>query len=299
MEAYLVINRVTGLRYIGITSQVVRNRWLRHVSAALRNVYATALHDAIRKYGRDAFDIQILKSFDSYEAMRDAERQLIQEYNTLIPHGYNMTIGGQGTVGYKWTEEAKSKLSEKTKGRSMAHAIAASNKVTKGQPLSEEHRKKIGASHLGKKNGPHSIEHRAKISAAHRGMKRSEDTCRNIAVAQRKIWNSKPLRCQLYSPQGELTDILDLRVFCRERKLELWKMKRVLSGTRVHCDGWRKSLDRTDLNKKSFSLISPQGERIDGIGLRGFALERGLAYHTMKRLLVGKCNEYKGWRRAI
>jgi len=199
MHSYLVTNIHTNQKYIGITSQnPPQKRWNRHLSEAKRNLYQTALHRAIRQHGCDAFTFTVLDRLEhgTYDDLLALEQRLILQYDTKEPNGYNMTTGGQGTVGYKWTEEAKQRLSEKTKGRSMQHATEASNRVTKGRPLSPEHRAKISAAHQGKKMGPMSQEQKEKIRASNLGRKPSEESLRRARRAQQKRWENPENRVE-------------------------------------------------------------------------------------------------------
>ena len=59
-EVYLITNRVNGKRYVGITSRGYQERFKEHIHDAL-NGSKTILHNAIRKYGQDNFDIILLE----------------------------------------------------------------------------------------------------------------------------------------------------------------------------------------------------------------------------------------------
>ena len=83
----------------------------------------------------------------------------IKKYNTLQPNGYNLTIGGEGTVGYKFSAEQCRKMSESRKGKPSGR---------KGEKASPETRRKLSDSHKGHK---HSKETRMKMSEAHKGKK--------------------------------------------------------------------------------------------------------------------------------
>lgn len=83
------------------------------------------------------------------------ESYFINEFNSF-DSGYNMTKGGEGTLGKKsWlgrkhSIETKLKMSNSAKGkiRSKEHSenISKSNKDKKRKPFSEEHKKKISES---------------------------------------------------------------------------------------------------------------------------------------------------------
>ncbi len=100
--------------YIGQTIQGEIIRWKEH----LRDTNAGStlpVHNAIRKhYNKDETQnnvkrIIIDKAY-SLEELNNLETKYIIEYNTFNgnnPKGYNMTMGGDGCKGYKFTEEQK------------------------------------------------------------------------------------------------------------------------------------------------------------------------------------------------
>jgi len=53
---YLVTNTVNGKKYVGCTRVTVSRRWIQHRSAA-KNGSPFALHQAIRKYGFNKFQM--------------------------------------------------------------------------------------------------------------------------------------------------------------------------------------------------------------------------------------------------
>src|ERR1700680_4604804 len=97
---YSLICWVNGKEYIGISYREKRpgRRWVEHCSRARRGV-KRPLYAAIRKYGRGAFDVVHLADALTLEDARAIEQQLIAERGTLFPGGYNLTEGGEGTIG--------------------------------------------------------------------------------------------------------------------------------------------------------------------------------------------------------
>lgn len=110
---YMATNVINGKRYIGVTSQGLHVRKSRHLSSALRQNSQTHFHRAIRKYGKVNFNFEIIQEFDSYQCSKQAEIKFINE---MKPE-YNMTVGGDGAEGYKHSEESRSKMSQRAKGR--------------------------------------------------------------------------------------------------------------------------------------------------------------------------------------
>lgn len=127
-----------GKVYIGITKQNPIKRWA-YGHGYSRNKY---FFKAIKKYGWDNIKHEILfENLDELEAKK-IERKLIKKHKSFdSSFGYNVSLGGEGTYGYKMSEEQKRKLSISHKGKP-AH--------NKGVPMSEEQKKKIRATRMRK-----------------------------------------------------------------------------------------------------------------------------------------------------
>lgn len=87
---YKITNKVNGKSYIGQTRYTLEFRWKQHLHKK-DNVY---FHNAIHKYGKDNFQLEILEECD-VELLDSREMYYINKYNTF-KEGYNLTIGGDG-----------------------------------------------------------------------------------------------------------------------------------------------------------------------------------------------------------
>jgi len=143
----------TGKGYVGQTVSG-KKRWREHLCAA-RKGDSRPLYRAIRKYGAEAFRTVLLERVTTEKAAHLAEMLWIRELGTFVPGGYNLTLGGEGTVGRSVPLSAnhKAKLSAIFKGR-------------KPKPVDEDTRKKMSAS--AKKRAPqqYTQERAARISAS-------------------------------------------------------------------------------------------------------------------------------------
>ena len=159
---YKLINIINGKSYIGFSSKNIEARWDKHCRDALMG-RPTFLCNAIRKYGIDAFKREVILQTDSLIEARDkAETQFIQEYNTHWEggQGYNMTLGGEGTMGHKHSKETREKMSKSHTGKK--HTEFTKQKLSeqrkgKGNPnygrdFSKEHRNKLSKSSKGANN---------------------------------------------------------------------------------------------------------------------------------------------------
>jgi group I intron endonuclease len=90
------------------------------------------LNRAYKKYGETYFKREIIEYCDIDE-LNDKEKSYIKQYNTKFPHGYNLTDGGDGNKGLKFTKEQKQKVSQSKQG----------------QKYPKEHGEKISKSKLG------------------------------------------------------------------------------------------------------------------------------------------------------
>jgi len=90
----------SGKSYIGITTGILSRRISAHKSRA-KNAKKLPFYAAINKYGIDSFVWEIIFTTENHKELVEKEISLIKEYNTAIPNGYNVTAGGEGTLGFK------------------------------------------------------------------------------------------------------------------------------------------------------------------------------------------------------
>lgn len=166
-NAYLITNTINGKQYVGVTLKTLEKRWAAHVRASRRENATIYLHRAIRKYGVENFCYRLIATASNKKSLLRLETALIEKYNTLTPNGYNLTKGGRGSLGFKFTPEQKEKLRlrpKRTLSMETRIKISLGNKGKHYHSVSEETRAKLRAINLGKKNGPKSEEAKAAIS---------------------------------------------------------------------------------------------------------------------------------------
>jgi len=159
---YKATNTINGKAYIGFAVDFEK-RLVAHKNKSARGE-GEYFHNAIRKYGFDAFEWTILKE----EATLDDEILLIEEYGTYN-NGYNLTKGGEGKLGYETSETTKKKIGKKSKGRKpSAHQLKVlreNARIMKERGHTEETKQQISESHKGK---IFTAEHRANIGKANK-----------------------------------------------------------------------------------------------------------------------------------
>jgi group I intron endonuclease len=171
---YMVLNTVTGKKYIGQTTQEPTQRFNQHLFR--RASHCKALSAAISKYGQDAFEFSIIAESASKDELDRAEIAAIELHNTLAPHGYNIKTGG--SFG-KHSENTKERIGAKHKGRLASPETIAKHRARMlGSSPSAETRAKIAAALKGNKI---SEVNKAALRAANLGRKPSDESRRKMS----------------------------------------------------------------------------------------------------------------------
>lgn len=207
---YKITHRASGKAYIGKASNIA-HRWAGHIKEALGG-RGYAIHKAIAKHGRDAFDFEVIEVCDSDESALAAEGFWVEWYDTMAPSGYNLTTGGDGAA---LSEETKEKISAAKRGipKTMEHRAKISAALTgvklpedrvermrarstgrkhteaskakmRGRHVSEETIEKLRACHLGRKRSPESVERNRK---SHIGIRHSDEARAKISAAMKSL----------------------------------------------------------------------------------------------------------------
>lgn len=217
---YLAKNKINGRCYIGKTINTLNYRKRKHIEAA-KNNNGYYFHRAIRKYGENNFEWMILLFSEDNKILCEIEQGEIKKYNSKMPNGYNLTDGGEGTTGFKCSDETLAKLSLNSHNRGKKLSDEVKNKISqskKGHPNighrkhffhSEETKERIsaslkGKSHPGNKGFHPTEETKRKISAALKGRKGNigyrptKETCQKISEALKGKTRTKEF-CQKMS----------------------------------------------------------------------------------------------------
>lgn len=104
VDIYIITNTINGKQYIGVASGGWKHRWDGHRYSAYTLKENTRLAKAIRKYGEDAFEIEVIACVEDLDDAYYMEQYYIAKYKTFYKsegnHGYNMTKGGRGGMGH-------------------------------------------------------------------------------------------------------------------------------------------------------------------------------------------------------
>jgi group I intron endonuclease len=157
---YKITNKINGKVYIG--KHQTKNPYDTYMGSG------RAIKHAMKEYGKENFEKEVLFIFDKSVEMDDKERELVNETFISTDKNYNLGVGGEGGphfLGKKHSEETKKRLSEKMKGNKISDEsrkkISESNRTRK---ISEDTKRKLSEKAKLRYRGEHSEEIRTKIS---------------------------------------------------------------------------------------------------------------------------------------
>lgn len=196
MVVYRVTNQVNGKVYIGKwQGKNVQTRWEHHcrLAASGKGFY---LHNAIRKYGSEAFTVEVIATAPTKEELAALECSLIASHRSTDPQiGYNIAKGGEGGFSYPGernpfygrhhSEETKAVLREKCPRVGWQHSEESRKKIARaheGKQFSDEH-----CLHISEAKKGHSVsaEQRQKASEWASTVERTPQWCARIGAALR------------------------------------------------------------------------------------------------------------------
>ena len=197
---YCITHRLSNRKYIGKTNDA-KGRWSAHKRAANRGSISH-FHLALKKYGIENFDFEVLEECVDENTAYEREHQLIVEHRTMEhDYGFNMNEGGQGgcnpseetrkklrlrkylpqSSGWKWTDEMRRRASNTHKGKVISAESREKNRLAHlGRVTSEETKAKLRAK---SSNFKHSIESRMKMSESQKGHSTSQEARTKMSIA--------------------------------------------------------------------------------------------------------------------
>jgi len=121
---YILKNTFNIKKYVGYSNNPEK-RWQQEKNAAFNpnsDEYNQPLYRAIRRDGWDNFEKEIVAEWNTEEEAKEHEKFLIALFQTNRKkygddYGYNLTDGGDGATGFRFTDDQKQFLSNKKKGK--------------------------------------------------------------------------------------------------------------------------------------------------------------------------------------
>ena len=201
---YCIRHKESGKCYIGQSVNLKKrvNYHVRHTRQYIDR--------AIQKHGRDQFVFEILELCEESN-LNQREVHWIASLNSVAPHGYNLTYGGNSErpsaetrrrmsewqIGKQHSTETREKISKSHTGKRLSdeqrQALIGRPTWNKGKPRSNATRRKISESLTGRKGKPHSPETIEYLRTINRGNQHSLGY-RHTPEAKQKIANSNRRR---------------------------------------------------------------------------------------------------------
>ena len=127
---YITTNKINGKKYIGQhTTENIEDSYLGSGKTLLK---------AIKKYGKENFEKEILEFANDKDHLSELEKKYIEIFNAVNDSNfYNISAGGEGYSGHTWSEEHKLYISNKLK-----ELYATGKKVPVKQEWSVDRRKR-------------------------------------------------------------------------------------------------------------------------------------------------------------
>lgn len=172
---YIFENKINSKVYIGKTNNIER-RQIEHLSKS-KTSNNGHFYNAIKKYGFDNFELNILAECENEEQAYFTEINYIKLYKSNdTAFGYNATSGGEGVRNV--SEEIRKQLSERGKLRTGDKNTFFSKKHTEDtlKLFSKIRKDKIAKDGHPMEGKHHSEISKSKISKANKGKRRSVST---------------------------------------------------------------------------------------------------------------------------
>lgn len=112
---YILTNTNSNKKYVGQSTRLEK-RIYEHRTSKNHHV----IHKAINSVGFENFKLNVWEC--EKEDLDELEEFLISEINTVVPNGYNVSIGGYGLRGVVKTEEHKRNIGKANRGKVMSDA---------------------------------------------------------------------------------------------------------------------------------------------------------------------------------
>ena len=218
MIIYKATNKLDGKCYIGQSTFDLDKRKSEHLKGSQRQRPRYYIHRAIKKYGMDSFDWEVIAECKTRDEMNKTEMKFIDKYNSLTPNGYNCVMMAFGGDMFSQFSETKRERIRKRISEGTIKGIAASDKSW-SHPGKEN-------SMYGRKHSPESIE---KMKRNRKGLTAGE---KNPSAKNAGTY-------KVFFPNGEIKIVKNIRSFCRENNLSHSPFYQMCNGKQtVKYKGW-------------------------------------------------------------
>jgi|694.fasta_scaffold00065_44 group I intron endonuclease len=185
---------------------------------------------AIKKYGWDSFEFEILEIVEDFDKHKDNDDLLKREayyiklFDSTDPNkGYNLCKYSSDRTGVPCSEESKEKLRQANLGKKHSEETKLKMKESSAKLTKDKQKRQSGR--------PLPEETKRKLSKINKGKTPSKNTIDAIKNRVRK-------RYKVQTPSGDCVEIVNMAKFCRDEKLGRDSMDRLVRGIITNYMGW-------------------------------------------------------------
>ena len=217
--------KTSDVVYVGKDSHIDKNKRHRaHLSPAYYDVQQI---NRVLQNNPERYEYQVIYAGDF-----DDDLLNVLEINTIADEQpiFNFTAGGEGTSGYKHTEEARKKLSENSarywKGKTFSEETRRKmSEAKKGKTVSEETRRKLSEAKTGENNPMYG---RTGENNPNYGKQHTEETRRKMSEARKGKY------CGENNPSAKYGDLWDITCV-HYHKNEMFQYNRIPNPCKCFC----------------------------------------------------------------
>jgi group I intron endonuclease len=289
---YCIENVLNHFKYIGFATNV-SVRWYEHKSRLNKNKHENEyLQRSYNLHGKDSFIYYIIQELPcDIEILGLLETYWIVYYDSHIDngHGYNMSYGGDGRLGYKHSEESKKKIGDAQKGEKN-HNYGKKADLELKNKLSEI-----------QKNMP--LEIKAKRGIANQGTKRRRKATSRYTGTFRHskskcLWHASITKNKTVYSLGTYETEIDAALAYNKKALELYgetaKLNIISNEDLIHneTEKLKKLMSNKSFGSLGLKRIKNSNSRFVGISFQKISKK----YNTRARDLNGNrisCGNYE------
>lgn len=180
---YRATNTINNKVYIGFDSRWPRRKSQHKHTATYGTETSNTFYNAIRKYGWENFIWEVIyESKDGDYTLKVMENHFIVEHNSYVhlenSKGYNMTLGGEGTLGHVKPQSAIDSQREKIMGRKQS--VEHTKKRTAARLSNPDNQSWLAGKT--KETDPRIANIALKVSESLKGKKKSETHKQNMRL---------------------------------------------------------------------------------------------------------------------
>lgn len=289
MVIYLITNKVSGKKYVGQTIKPLRIRWSAHTT----NKNNLPMYDDMRKLGKEAFEIKVIRRCKTVKLLCKWEKILIKKLKTLEPNGYNICKGGKNIalspMALERSAAKRRKIFTFVGPDSLVYITNNLPKFCSDRGLIKENMSTVSRKHHETYKGWRSINY-----AGRRGINYEK---RDLKVRQKNIKTYK-----FVSDKGEnICFFGHIYDFCKQHGLPKKasnQLSKVNRGIYKSAYGFKTTKPYPELrlgNTRIWKLRNPAGKIIKITNLKEFCRKEKLSYSQMFSVGKKSCKNHRGW----